>query len=245
MNKTFINFLQKVNFKNEKAQAAIEQAVKYWKNKDYSNAYDKAIEGFSIAIRLNPNDARGYFIRGATYREKDQYDQAIKDFEKALSLDPNFELAKQKLEKAKQMLQKTRAISDLTKAIKLNPNDAAAYRNRGYAYDNLYQYDKAISDFSEAIRLDPNNAEAYKSRGEVYSWIDQYDQAIGDYNEAIRLDPNDSYAYECRGEAYKHLGQTDQTNQAIQPSKKSLKLTPDEVKELLRKIELDDIGLVR
>ena len=53
-----------------------------------------------------------------------------------------------------------RSIKDYDKAIELDPNDAAAYYNRGHSYSDLGQYQRAIEDFDKAIELDPNDAEA-------------------------------------------------------------------------------------
>ena len=57
------------------------------------------------------------------------------------------------------------AISTLDEAIRLDPNYAKAYNNRGLAKYRLEQYFEAISDFDEAIRLDPNLAFPYRNRG--------------------------------------------------------------------------------
>ena len=43
--------------------------------------------------------------------------------------------------------------SENSKAIDLNPEDAAAYYNRGNAYVNQGEFDKAIQDYSKAIKL--------------------------------------------------------------------------------------------
>jgi tetratricopeptide (TPR) repeat protein len=61
-----------------------------------------------------------------------------------------------------------RAISDYTEAIRLKPNYAKAYYNRGNAYREKGDYDRAISDYNEAIRLNPKDANAYHSRGVAY-----------------------------------------------------------------------------
>ena len=50
------------------------------------------------------------------------------------------------------------AIKDFSKAIKLNPNYALAYNNRGIAKDNLGLYEEAIKDYDKAIKLNPNYA---------------------------------------------------------------------------------------
>ena len=62
------------------------------------------------------------------------------------------------------------AISNFNEAIRLNPNKAYAYINRGLAKGKLGHFEDAISNFDEAIRLNPNNAHAYSSAwfGEEY-----------------------------------------------------------------------------
>jgi tetratricopeptide (TPR) repeat protein len=53
------------------------------------------------------------------------------------------------------------AIRQYTQAIKLNPNYASVYYNRGIAYANL-------GDTSKAIELNPNYTDAYINRGIAY-----------------------------------------------------------------------------
>jgi len=51
-----------------------------------------------------------------------------------------------------------RAIVDYNRAIRINPNYADAYFNRGYAYGEKKDYDRAIEDYTQAIRINPNYA---------------------------------------------------------------------------------------
>ena len=48
------------------------------------------------------------------------------------------------------------AIADFNQAIKLNPEDADAYYNRGLARFDLEDYQGAIADFTQAIQLNPD-----------------------------------------------------------------------------------------
>jgi len=246
MKRTFKDFLQNTNLANEEAQAAIEQAMKHYENEEYHKAYDKATEGFSIAISLDPNDAGAYRSRGYAYRMKDQYDQAISDLTEAIRLDPNdAEAYKSRGDAYNGKFECDMAINDYSEAIRLDPNDADAYISRGDAYwtngllgDADDMYDQAINDYSEAIRLDPNNAIAYIGRGNAYNDKGQYDQAINDYSESIRLDPQMFITYENRGKVYKKMGQREQ---AIQDFEKTLSLYPDyeSAKELLQETQCD------
>jgi hypothetical protein len=99
-----------------------------------------------------------------------------------------------------------KAIEYLDEAIKLKPNFAGAYNNRGNAYCDLGQYERAIEDYSEAIRLKPDYAFSYGNRGVVYGNLGQYKRAIEDYNVAINLNPDFAIAFVNRGNAYLSSG---------------------------------------
>jgi len=114
-------------------------------------------------------------------------------------------------------------IKDLNKAIELDPNNAAAYNNRGYAYYNLKEYDKAIRDYDRAIELNPNDAESYKDRGRAYIGLDEQIRAIMDFDKALELNPNNVAAYNNRGAAYDNLKEYDK---AIRDYDRAIELDP-------------------
>jgi len=99
-----------------------------------------------------------------------------------------------------------KAIEYLNEAIKLNPDLAQAYNNRGNAYGNLGQHQQAITDYNEAIRLKPDYANAYSNRGIAYDELGEYQRAIEDLNEAIRLKPDYANAWNNRASTYLNHG---------------------------------------
>jgi tetratricopeptide (TPR) repeat protein len=117
------------------------------------------------------------------------------------------------------------AIADFTEVIKLKPDLAGAYSNRGMAYNDKGQHDRAIADFNEAIRLKPDDAAAYANRGVAYTLQEQFDRAIADFTESIRLKPDLAGAYFDRGMAYKKKGQQDH---AIADFNEAIRLKPDD-----------------
>ena len=66
---------------------------------------DRAIADWNTTIRINPNLAEAYFNRGIAYRNKGDYGRAIADWEAVLRIDPNNIVARQNIEKARQMQQ--------------------------------------------------------------------------------------------------------------------------------------------
>ena len=123
----------------------------------HKGEYDCAIENFTKAIVLKPNDANVYNHRGVVYYYKGDYDHAIEDFTKTIELNPNN--VETYLHRGLAYQSKgdyDRAIKDYTKAIELNPNYAQAYYNRGIAYGVKGDYDRAIEDYTKAMALKSN-----------------------------------------------------------------------------------------
>ena len=52
--------------------------------------YNQAIEDFSQAIGLDPNNAEYYYKRGITYGNLNQHQRAIEDFNEAIRLNPKY-----------------------------------------------------------------------------------------------------------------------------------------------------------
>ena len=109
-------------------------------------------------------------------------------------------------------------------AIRLNPDFAEAYNNRGAAKDALRRYDDAITDFDQAIRLKPDYAKAYSNRGAAKDALKQYEDAVTDYDEAIRLKPDLAEVYSNRGNAKIGLKQY---RNAIADFDQAIRLKPD------------------
>lgn len=120
-----------------------------------------------------------------------------------------------------------KAIDNYTKAIKIKPDYAEAYNNRGNAYSQLRQYDKAINDYAKAIELKPDFADAYYDRGTAYNNKGSFDEAITDFTKTIALMPDYARAYNNRGFAYFNKLLYDK---AINDYTKAIELKADYVK---------------
>jgi tetratricopeptide (TPR) repeat protein len=94
-------------------------------------------------------------------------------------------------------------------AIRLKPDFADAYYNRGIARVAKGDLDGALKDYTEAIRLKPDFEEAYGNRGIARRAKGDLDGALKDYAEAIRLKPDDALAYNNRGIARRAKGDFD------------------------------------
>lgn len=97
-------------------------------------------------------------------------------------------------------------IANYDEAIRLKPDYAMAYNNRGIAHSKSGDLRHALLDFTEAIGLEPEFAEFYNHRGLAYHKQQDYHNAILDYTEAIELAPDYAVAYNNRGTARVYQG---------------------------------------
>ena len=172
----------------------------------HESNYQEAIENYTQAIKLDPNNAYAYFNRGVAKAKLKGYPEAIKDYTEAIRLDPNSAEAYYNRGGVKSDLgDYQEARKDYDKAIEIDPKNAPAYNNRGIAKALLKDYQGAIQDLTEAIRLHPKSAQAYYNRGNAKALLEDYQGAIKDFTKAIRLHPI-AAAYENRGSAKRSLG---------------------------------------
>lgn len=76
-------------------------------------------------------------------------------------------------------------IHELDETIRLNPKDAAAYLNRGYAYYKKGEYDKAIEDFDNTVRLCPNYETDFIDSDFVHGGMEAVEAAIELLNSKV------------------------------------------------------------
>ena len=175
---------------------------------------DAALQAFTQAIELKPNDAKSHYGRGVAFLENGFPDTAIQDFRIAIAWghDSASIYCRRGLAHA-QMGVFLLTIADCTRAIQRDPEFADAYFFRGLSYLGSCNFDQAIADLSHTILLAPerteevheNLAECYVLRGLRYFDQRLYEKAAEDYTSAIQLDPDNPVAYYNRSLVYKKV----------------------------------------
>lgn len=163
--------------------------------------YDRAIQDYNQAIKLNGKFAMAYNNRGVAYDNKGEYDRAIQDYEQAIKLKPSaeghFNRGNAYLGKG----QYDHAIDDYNQALKLKPDFAPAFDNRCWARAVVGILRPALADCNEALRLMPDSATTLESRGFVHLKMTQFDAAVSDYGAALRINPKLAFSLYGRGVA--------------------------------------------
>jgi len=177
---------------------------------------EKAIEAYTMAIKLNPRLAEAYHGRGLAAYNMSRYQPAIKDYSRAIELNPNYGLAYGNRGFLYNRIGDYRkSLEDLSRAIELRTDPVpGAFYLRGEIYYRLRKYQQAIDDYTRIIALFSENGTGYVQlgyygRGRAYRRLGEFDKALEDFNRALELDPQHAYAYYDRCMLYDHLKQYD------------------------------------
>ena len=166
--------------------------------------YDRAIQDYNEAIRINPGYADAFNNRGNAYADKGEYDRAIQDYDEVIRINPEDAVAF--IARGLAYWYKgeyDHSILDCDEAIRIDPSSTEAHFNKGLAYAGKGENILAIENFDNAVRLSPdyyartyidNNQIALFQRtvkialdalGEFISGTDNYDTATKEYYKGV------------------------------------------------------------
>jgi tetratricopeptide (TPR) repeat protein len=170
-----------------------------------------AIEDFTKAIVMRPNDPHIYIDRAKAYTKAAEYDSALADYQKAIDLKPNEpEFYRQRGAFFRIYLEDTdRALADLNKVIKLDPDDISTFKTRWQIFRNKKNYAKAVEEQTVFVRDSPFGFIALMERAETYVAMGKFSEAIADYTEEIGHDPGNTSIYRLRAKVYRKIGRPD------------------------------------
>jgi tetratricopeptide (TPR) repeat protein len=118
-----------------------------------------------------------------------------------------------------------KALRDLTEAIKLAPEEAEYWADRGATYLWMERYKEALTNLGRAIELKPDYAWAITQRGMTYRLLGRYEEALADLDRAIELKPDYTWAIASRGQAYLALRRYEE---ALADFDRAIELNPDD-----------------
>ena len=211
--------------------------------------YKAAIKEFNIAIKTNnikwslpPNMLRSlpYNDLGDAYFKNGNYRDAINAYNRYLNgtytdredmvklHDENPSLrgeAALKIRKSYQALKDLgNAVLYMEQLIAKDPNNSYYFRELGYMYNMVGQYDKAIAATKRAVEMQPQDAESYDNLGYVYGKKKQYDKAFKAFRKSIEINPQNHAACSNYGQ---FLAEKRDYAEATEQYKKAVSLQPN------------------
>jgi tetratricopeptide (TPR) repeat protein len=81
------------------------------------------------------------------------------------------------------------AIGACSEFVRLHPDDADAYLDRGGVFLSKMRLDEAVADFTRAHELDPSSLWPLADRGIAYAWKNDRARADQDFEDVRKIDP--------------------------------------------------------
>jgi len=94
------------------------------------------------------------------------------------------------------------AIKHLDISIKLNPNYAESFGNKGIAHAEKQQYQEAINNYDKAINLKKNFYSAYLNKGIALKNTQKYKDAIRYFEFCLKINPRDPKIFNNLGNLF-------------------------------------------
>lgn len=168
---------------------------------DRIHEYDRAINDFDNAIRLNPSYAP-FVGRAQAYIDKGDYDRGIQDTSQAIQFNPkDFRGFSTRGIAYLNKAEYDRAVQDFDVAVRLSPSPTD-YLYRSVAYEGAGAYEAAIQDANQVIRLDPKNPFGWDERCLSRAAVGELPSALADCMESLRLKADNPKALDSEAFVY-------------------------------------------
>ncbi len=127
-----------------------------------------------------------------------------------------------------------KALFCFNQAIKLNPNRAGTWQNRGNILNKLKRYDEALISYERSLAIKPKSSvqdwlikdtcNAWIGKGNVLANLERYEEAIAAQSQAIAVKPDAYKAWYNQGFVWHKLGRY---TEAIASFEQAITLKPD------------------
>jgi len=186
-----INFFWNLQKSNSQAENLHKNAIIHARKGDLKNA----IELWTKAVELNPQDPDYFFNLGVAYFELKKFIDSIDALTRTLVICPIYYKANLILGIAYLKIRKfENARKHIEKSLVVIENNLLAYLNLGAVNSILKDYKSGIAMFEKAIALSPKEAIAYMGLAKIYAALDNIEKANFYFRKVIEFDKKGNLA---------------------------------------------------
>ncbi|MCB0766940.1 MAG: tetratricopeptide repeat protein [Flavobacteriales bacterium] len=216
-----IEFTKARNLALDSTEARFKLAELRLLQRDHVNAMAEVND----ALRIDEQNARGYFLKGWIHREAGDTSLAISSYRTAIERDPDLYEAYMALAQLHAGQNDPLAWQYYNSLVDLRPKSVEALYARGLYAQEHGRDSIALADYALIKTLDPNNPTAWYNTGFIYlEHQDRFEAAREEFTGAIERMPTYAQAYYNRGLTYEFEGVLDS---AAKDFRVALALMPD------------------
>lgn len=181
-----------------------------------------AEESMLRAVRTEPSNASYLYNYGWLLDQADRDNEAAAYYERAIAVSSlSFEAMNNLALIESARGRQVRALDLLTQAIASNPDNEAAFLNRGNYYAMVHRWREALADYARALQINPLNVYAAVESARTHLELNRADIAIDELNDVLDVDAHASDAYVLLASAYEKQGLKKEAAAALDEAKRA------------------------
>ena len=179
---------------------AMSQDANYWliqTQSDYKNgSYSLALQDIDEYLEQNSSDTWAWSFKANLLIKMKRYSQAVDSFDQLILLDGYNSQAynDRALVLSGGMRQNDEALNSLETALKINPNDANFWFNKGMVLENMGRYSEALNSYRQSAALNPSLDKAWYRQGCLLATQGRYNESLPLLDKAIQLNSRNADA---------------------------------------------------
>jgi tetratricopeptide (TPR) repeat protein len=173
------------------------------------------------AVRLEPSNPSYLYNYGWLLDQMERDAEAVAYYERAIAASPfSFEAMNNLSLLESAAGRADRAVSLLAQAVSSNPDNEAAYLNRGNYHAAQRAWRDALGDYARVLELNPLNGYAAVESARIHLELGRADIAVEELNSALDVDPNLRDAYALLAVAFKKTGREREASAAFEEARR-------------------------
>ncbi|MEM8669005.1 MAG: tetratricopeptide repeat protein [Planctomycetota bacterium] len=187
---------------------------------------DLALLDCNTVDEIDPDNPLCFQLRGMLSFHRGELETAMEAFAKARDLVPDWPEPREQLAMLHRINQDPNAaVEEQTVLVEQQPNCAAHYVNRAFAYAQLADFDNAQKDYDRSVDLEPENEQIIFLRGCYFMDRGLLDRALADFDRSLELAGDHD---EARSRRASVLLQLKRPKEALEEYEKLISKYPDD-----------------
>jgi len=178
----------------------------------HSGDLNKAVDGFTVALRRDPSVVTAYTNRGFVYNDLHKPALAAADFEESIKLRPNAAEAHMGLAFADLNLHRPQSAIDQTLVAEgLAGDSELVHTIRATAYGRMGMLTKSAQEYRSALTFDPDDGTLYLGLANIFFAQRRYHEALSELQSADQHLSEDPSIYALMARANAELRNREET----------------------------------
>lgn len=136
--------------------------------------YEEAIASCERKLKIKPDDALSWLMRGMALEKLHQYEAAVHSYERVVKLQPDDHLAWFKRGTLLEHLKRYKeAVLSYNKVVQLQPENYWVWNDRGRVLETIDRHELALASYDKAMQIKPDFEPAVEGRRRMLNYLKQ------------------------------------------------------------------------